>query len=97
MPSGTKVASSVIVKPNMSRTAPLSHLDKIAQKGPYADHRNAHNYDGTTDKVMEPLTRLFTDLITQLKLLTPSGQVGNPNYEGKVGNGQQMGSNNGHR
>ena len=61
------------------------------------DHRNACNYDGATDNVVEPLSRLFTDLITQLKLLTPSGQGGNPNYDGKIRNGQWMGSNNGHR
>ena len=75
----------------------LSQPDNVAHKGPYADHRNAYNYDGTTDKVVEPLTMLFTDLVTQLKLLTPSGQGGSPNYDGKVRNGQQMGSNNGHR
>ena len=66
--------------------------DNIAQKGPYG-----HNYDGATDRVMEPLTRLFTDLVTQLKLLSPSVQGGNPNYDGKVRNGWQTGSNNGHR
>ena len=75
----------------------LSQPDKITQKGPYADCRNAHDYDGTTDMVMEPFTRLFTDLVAQLKLLTPSGQVGNPNHEGKVRNGQWTGSNNCHR
>ena len=75
----------------------MSQPDKIAQEDPYTDCRNAHNYDVTTDKVVEPLTRLFTDLVTQLKLLTPSEQVGNPNYAVKVRNGWQMGSNNGHR
>ena len=79
------------------KDCPLSQPDNVAQKGPYADGRNAHNYDCTTDKVVEPLTRLFTDLVTQLKLLTPSGQSCNPNYDGKVRNGWQTGSNNGHR
>ena len=79
------------------KDCPLSQLDNVAPKGPYADHRNAHNYDGTTDKVMEPLTRLFTDLVTQLKLLTPSGQGGNSNYDGKISNGWWTSSNNGHR
>ena len=78
------------------KDCPLSQPDNVAHKGPYVDHRNAHNYDGATDKVVEPLTRLSTDLVTQLKLLRPSGQGGNPNYDGKVRNGQQMGSNNGH-
>ena len=76
---------------------PLSQPDNVAHKSPYTDHRNAYNYDGTTDKVVEPLTRLFTDLVTQLKLLTPSGRGGNPNYDGKERNGQQTGSSNGHR
>ena len=79
------------------KDCPLSKLDDITQKGPCADCRNAHNYDGTTDRVVEPLTRLFTNLVTQLKLLTPSALGGNPYYNGKVRNGQQTGSNNGHR
>ena len=75
----------------------MSKLDNIAQKGPYKDHRNAHNYDGATDRVGEPLTRLFMDLVTQLKLLTPSVQGGSPNYNGKLRNGWWTGSNKGHR
>ena len=38
------------------------------------------------------MTRLFTDLVAQLKLLTPSGHGshgGTPTYEGKGRNGQQ--------
>ena len=65
------------------KDCPLSRLDNTAHKGPYVDHRNAYNYDGTTDKVMEPLTRLFTDLVAQLKLLTPSG--GTPIMMGRKG------------
>ena len=42
----------------------LSQPDNAAHKGPYMDQRNAYNYDGTTDKVVEPLTRPFTDLVT---------------------------------
>ena len=75
----------------------MSQSDNAAHKGPYTDCRNAHNYDGATDKVMEPLTRLFTDLVTQLTLLTPSGQGGDPNYDAKIRNGLQTGSSNGHR
>ena len=37
------------------------------------------------------------DLVAQLKLLTPSVQGGNSNYDGKVRNGWWTGSNNGHR
>ena len=48
-------------------------------------------------RLWKPLARLFTDLVTQLKLLTPSGQGGNPNYDGKVRNGWQTNSNSGHR
>ena len=62
--------------------------------------KNANNTNSTTDKVMEPLTRLFTDLVAQLKLLTPSGHGshgGTPTYDGKGRNGQrQMGFHNGH-
>ena len=79
------------------KDCPLSQPDNATYKGPYTNHRNAYNYYDITDKVMEPLTRLFTDLVMQLKLLSPSGQGGNPNYDRKVRNGWQMGSNNGHR
>ena len=79
------------------KDCPLSQPDNVAHKGPYADHRGAYNYEGTTDKVMESVTRLFTELNMQLRLLIPSGQGGKPNYDGKVRNGQQMGSSNGHR
>ena len=61
------------------------------------DHRNAYSNDCTTDKVMEPLTQLFTDLVTQLKLLVSSGQGDNPNHDGKIRHGCQTGSNNGPR
>ena len=67
------------------KDCPLSQLDNTVHRGHYADCRNAYNYDSTT---VEPFTRLFTDLVMQLKLLTPSGQRGNPNYDGKVRNGQ---------
>ena len=48
----------------------------MAQKGKYMDQRHDSKSYSTTDKVMEPLTRLFTDLVAQIKLLTPSGQNG---------------------
>ena len=45
----------------------------MAQKGNYTHHRHFNKSDIMTDKVMEPLTNLFTDLVAQLKLLTRSG------------------------
>ena len=38
------------------------------------DQRHDSRSSSATDKVIEPLTRLFTDLVAQLKLLTPLGQ-----------------------
>ena len=87
-------------KDHFVKDCPLSQPDNIAHKGHYMDHRNAHHNDSTTDKVMEPLTRLFTDLVVQLKVLTPSGQGshgGTPNCDGKGRNGWWMGFCNGHR
>ena len=49
----------------------LSQPDNKALKGHYMDHRNANNTNSTTDKVMEPLTRLFTDLVAQTKITDP--------------------------
>ena len=84
-------------KAHFVKECPFSQPGNVAHKGPYMDCRNAYSYDGATEKVVEPLTRLFTGLVKQLKLVTPSGQGGNPNYDGKVMNGRWMGSNNGHR
>ena len=81
------------------KDCPLSQQDNMAQKDKYTDHRTDTN--STTDKVMEPLTRLFTDLVQQLKLLTPLGHSphnGPPNYKGNGRHGyQQMGFHNSHR
>ena len=60
----------------------------MAQKSKYTDHRTDNNSNSRTDKVMEPLTRLFTDLVEQLKLLTPSGHThhnGPPITKGMAG------------
>ena len=57
------------------KDCPLSQPDNMAQKGHYMDCKNAHKINNTTDKVMEPLTRLFTDLVAQLKLLTHQDMV----------------------
>ena len=52
----------------------LSQQNNMVPKGNYTNHRYDTKHDSTTDKVMEPLTKFFTDLVVQLKLLTPSGQ-----------------------
>ena len=88
-------------KDHFVKDCPLSQPDNKAQKGHYTDCRNANNTDSTTDKVIEPLTRLFTDLVTQLRLLTPSGhgfQRETPTDDGKGRNSQQQTDfHNGHR
>ena len=80
---------------------PLSQQDSMAQKSKYTDHRTDNNSNNGTDKVMEPLTRLFTDLVEQLKLLTLSGHSpdnGPPNYEGNGRHGhKRMAFHNSHR
>ena len=77
------------------KDSPLSQQNNVVPKGNYTDHRYNTKHNSTTDKVMEPLTKLFTDFVEQLKLLTPSGQnshSGPPNSIGKDRNGQrQMG------
>ena len=82
------------------KDCPLSQQNNMVPKGNYTDHRCDTKHDRMTDKVMEPLTKLFTDLVTQLKLLTPSGQTshsGPPNSIGNDRNGQgQMGFHHGH-
>ena len=63
-------------------------MSKQDTKGKYTDQKTDANTNSTPDKVMEPLTRLFTDLIEQLRLLTSLGHSqhnGHPTYKG---NGQ---------
>ena len=74
-------------------------LDNMTQKGNYTDHRYVKKSDSRTDKVMEPLTRLFTDLVAQLKLLTGSGHSSTMVPHTKVNsriNQRQMGFHYGH-
>ena len=82
------------------QNCPLSKPDNKVMKGHYTDCGNANSTDSTTDKVMQPLTRIFTDLVAQLKLLTPSGHGSHgetPTYDRKGRNSQQqMGFHNGH-
>ena len=83
------------------KDCPLSQPHNMAQKGHYTDCKNLHNNKSATDKVMEPLTRLFTDLVARLKLLTQSGHGshgGTATYDGKSRNDQQqIHFHNGHR
>ena len=83
------------------KDCPLSQQDNMVQKGNYTDHIYDNKSDSMTDKVMEPLTRLFTGLLVQFKLLTLSGQSshsGPPNSIGDGKNGQrQMGFQHSHR
>ena len=93
MPSMTKLASSVAVKVTLSRTAPWSQQDNMALKSKYTKHRTDNNSNSGTDKVMEPLTRLFADLVGQSKLLTSPGHSphNSPyNYEGNGRHGHQQ-------
>ena len=63
---------------------PLSQQDNKVQQGKYTDQRTDNNTNSVTDKFMEPLNRLFSNLVEQLRLLTPSGHSphnGHPNYK----------------
>ena len=67
------------------KNCPLSKQDTKVPQGKYTNHKTDTNTNIAPDKVMEPLTRLFTYLIQQLRLLTPSGHNphnGHPNYKG---------------
>ena len=80
---------------------PLTKQDNMTPKSRYINDRTDNHSNSMADKVMEPLSRLFTDLVDQLKLLTPSGHSphkGFPNYEGNSRHDhKQMGLHNGHR
>ena len=56
------------------KDCPLSQQNNTVPNGNYTGHRYDTKLDSMTNKVMEPLTKLFTDFVAQLKLLTPSGQ-----------------------
>ena len=67
------------------KDCPLSKQDTKVPQGKYTNQKTDTNTNSAPDKVMEPLTRLFMDLIEQLRLLTPSGHNphnGHPNYKG---------------
>ena len=79
----------------------LSQQDDMVQKNKHMEHRTVNNSSSKTDKVMEPLTRLFAYFVDQLKLMTTSVHSthnGLPNYEenGRHGH-KQMVLHNGHR
>ena len=69
----------------------------MTQKSNYTNS----NSNSATDKVMEPLTRPFADLVEQLKLMTQSGHSphnGPPSCEGNGRYGHmQMGFHSSHR
>ena len=83
------------------KDCPLTQQENVTQKSKYTDLRINSSTKSTTDKVMEPLTRPFADLVEQLKLLTPSEY--NPHsvhsdYKGNMWPGhRRMGLHNGHR
>ena len=60
-------------KGHFIKDCPLRQQDNMTQNNKYNDDRTDSNTNSATYKVMEPLTRLFTDLVEKLKLLTPSG------------------------
>ena len=88
-------------KDHFIKDCPLSQPHNQGQHGHYTYCKNANHPEGTTDKVLEPLTRLFTNLVAQLKSLTPSGHSshgGTSTYDGKGRHDQWwMGFHNGHR
>ena len=45
------------------KDCPLSQQDNKVQQGKYTDQRTDNNTNNTTGKVMEPFTRLFSDLV----------------------------------
>ena len=66
------------------KVCPLGKQDTKVLQGKYTNLKTDTNTNSTPDKVMEPLTRLFTDLIEHLRLLTPLGHNpnnGHPNYK----------------
>ena len=73
------------------KDCPLSQPNNITQTGHYMDCKGACNGDSSYNEVMEPLSRLFTDLVEQLKLLIPSvhgSHGGTPTYDDRNRNGQ---------
>ena len=72
-------------KDHLVKDCPLSQPNNSTQTGHHMDCKGAHNGGSSSDKVMEPLSRLFTYLVEQLKLLTSSGHGshrGTPTYDG---------------
>ena len=62
----------------------FSQQDTEVQKGKYTDKKTNTTTDSIPDKVMEPLTRIVSDPVEQLRLLTPSGHSpyqGHPKYK----------------
>ena len=70
------------------KDCPLRMQDANVPHGKYTNHNTDTITNSTPDKVIEPLTRLFTDLIEQLRLLTPLGHNPHSGHSNYKGNGQ---------
>ena len=58
-----KVCFKCSSKGHFIKDCPLSQQNNMAQESKYTDHRADSNSNSTNDKVMKPLTRLFSDLV----------------------------------
>ena len=84
MQSERRLVSNVGSKSHFIRDCPLRKQDAKVLQGKYTNQRTDTNTNSAPDKAMEPLTRLFTDLVEQLRLLTPLGHNphnGHPKYK----------------
>ena len=70
------------------KDCPLSKQDTKVPQRKYTNHKTNTNTNSMPDKVMEPLTRLFTNFIEQLRLLTPLGHNPHNGHPNCKGNGQ---------
>ena len=73
MPLKATHVSNVAVTHNVIKYCPLNKDENnTQQKRPY-NHQNKVNHHSTPDNAIEPLTKLFNNLIEQLKQLNPAG------------------------
>ena len=63
--------SNVAVTAIVSMTAPQASKIPTYHVEKYNNHQTDTNTYSTPDKVTEPLTRLFTNIMQQIRLLTP--------------------------
>ena len=74
----------------LSSTAPQTSKIPTYHMEKNNNHQTDTNPDSIPDKVIEPLTRLFTNLIKQIRLLTPLGHNPSNGYRNYKGNGQYI-------